>query len=366
MNDLNDARSTRGRIRLAWLLGQDRQAASSRILGWRIHEWMRQNGMESQVVAERMFDILSAYESRFFRILCQLRASPATHVILVSPTYIMDYAAELARRWGRRVVCVRCDLIAGAYDRRYDLTILPTPGLQEALHIEKGVVIDDMVEAPPEACKSDYAGGAVLRVAWVGHEHYAKYISQLIAELQKDPRIGSHFAFEIISRGSFATRPWAPDTFVRDILACDVAMIPIPQHDPWYHHKSANRLALMFSLGMPVVATPLASYRTLATHGDNVLFAATPDEFATQLQALRSADLRRQLGTQARRTAAHRFSLDCIGPQWLAALASIPPPAKQPPASDWRLRALGCAVTAATRLSALRPRGRPGSRPAEA
>lgn len=344
------ARTKDSDIRVGWLLAETRRAASSRILGHRIHDWMLACRIDSEIIAEAMFDIRSAYSARFIRILWQVRTTGITHLVVVSPSYVMDYIAILARRWGIIVICVRCDLISGDYDRLYDLTILPTEGLQKALKVEHAVVIDEVVEAPPDQFKQDYACGGRIRVVWVGHAAYGQYITTYIRQLRQNKEINRNFEFEIISLGTFATRQWSEATVVRDILRCDIALLPIPETSDWFALKSPNRLALMFSLAMPVVASPLPSYQAIAAHGVNVLFASSSEEMAAQLLELRAEDLRRRLGTNARASLGDRFRMERIGPQWLAAFTSAHRSEPMPPFKDWRLRALCLGMDGLARL----------------
>lgn len=346
-------------LRIGWILSGGRERASSRLQGYCIHEWMVRNGVASEIIADRCMAMDSAFSFRFVRSLWKLRRSNATHVIVESPTYIMDYLAAAARKWGKGVVAVRCDLHSGDYDENFDLTILPTQGLKEALRIRHAAVIDDMVEIPPSLHKTDYASSLPLKVAWVGHADYGPYITELVGALRQKPEIASRFSFELISRGAFATKQWSEGSVAKDILACDIALIAVPQGQ-WYANKSANRLAMMFSLAMPVVASPLPSYRAIGSQGTNVLFAESTEEIAAGLLSLQSEAERRRLGINARNALGNRYSPDHIGPQWLEAIRSVPHPSSAFPRTNRRLRILCAIVHAIAKASFLLPRN-PGT-----
>lgn len=304
---------------------------------------MVRNGVASEIIADRCMAMNSAYSFKFIRSLWKLRLSDATHVVVESPTYITDYLAMAARKWGKCTLAVRCDLHDGDYDALYDLTILPTQGLKEALRIQHATVIDDMVEVPPDLYKTTYAGPGPLKVVWVGHADYEPYITQLVGTLMQKPEIASRFSFELISRGQFATKQWSEENVAQDILSCDIALIAVPQGQ-FYVHKSTNRLSLMFSLAMPVIASPLQSYRAIGTHGVNVLFAESPEEIARGLLALQSEVERRRLGTNAKNALGNRYSPNLIGPQWLEAIRSVSYPRFSLPKMNRRLRVLSTAI----------------------
>ena len=340
---------------VGWILSGDRKWASSRLQGYCIHEWLQRNGVASEIIADNCMGMDSAYGFRFIRSLWKLRRSDATHVIVESPSYITDYLAMAARKWGKCTLAVRCDHHAGDYDAIYDLTILPTKGLKEALRIQHEAVIDDMVEIPSALHKTTYASQSPIKVVWVGHADYEPYITELVTALMQKPEIASRFSFELISRGPFATKQWSEENVAQDILSCDIALISVPQGQ-WYVNKSTNRLAMMFSLAMPVVASPLPSYRAIGTHGTNVLFAESTEEIADSLLALQSEAERRRLGVNAKRALGDRCRPDRIVPQWLDAIRSVPCPRAFSPRMDRRLRVLSTAVNAIAKIRFLLPK----------
>lgn len=363
MNSPHPHSAAPSRPRIGWILSGGRERASSRLQGYCIHEWLARNGVASEIIADHCMAMDSACSFGFVRSLWRLRRSEATHVIVESPTYVMDYLAMAARKWGKGVLAVRCDRHSGDYDAMYDLTILPTQGLKEALGIRQAAVIDDMVEIPPSLHKTDYASPSPIKVAWVGHADYEPYITELVDALMRKREIASRFAFELISRGKFATKQWAEESVAQDILSCDIALISVPK-GPWYVNKSINRLAMMFSLAMPVIASPIPSYQTLGTHGTNVLFAGSTEEIAASLLALQSEAERRRLGVNAKRALGDRYSPDRIVPQWLDALRSVPFPSSSPSKMNRRLRVLSTAVNAIAEACFVLPKNpRPATEP---
>ena len=181
-------------------------------------------------------------------------------------------------------------------------------------------MIEDVVDVPPEVAKTSYASlPGPIKVVWFGHQGYECFIVGWAEKLREE--LGDSFSFEVISTGAFATRQWSEQTIVDDLLDCDIAVLPIPVGE-WFANKSSNRLAMLFSLAMPTVASPIHSYREIGVHGVNVLFA-DPDGFGAALRTLIDPAYREKLGAQARRTVGQRFSVDAIAPQWLDRLQAI-------------------------------------------
>jgi glycosyltransferase involved in cell wall biosynthesis len=331
--------------RIGWILSHDRATASSRLQGHLIHDWLRSHGHRSSLIAENFNRVASIYAPAFLKVAMRLRRSACSVVVFEGPEWPMHQLARMWRLWGGRAVGVRCDPLPGPFDETFDLTIVPTATLRDALHIARAVVIDDCVDVSPGLFKRDHRQSPRLRVVWVGHHGYQSYITGLVARLQANPDIHAGFEFELISRGAFATRQWSEATIAADILAADIALIAIPSGSR-YVSKSTNRLAMMMSLGMPIVATLIPSYQELARDGENGLFVTTDAQIGDCLRRLRDRTMRAKLGQSARASVAGRYGLDVIGPRWLATLERVATEEPLPPPSNTRLSLLARAVGA--------------------
>lgn len=121
---------------------------------------------------------------------------------------------------------------------------------------------------------------------------------------------------------------WGPDSVYDQLLAADIGIIPI-QPDPVrdtvaaWKVKSENRLTLMMSTGLPVVATPIPSYEEVIEQGINGYLAQDISEWMTYLSTLRDPELRRQIGQQARHTALQGYSMDLQAKRLIAVLQSV-------------------------------------------
>ncbi|HTD05646.1 glycosyltransferase [Undibacterium sp.] len=306
-------------LRIGWVISNDRAWASSRLQGYLIHEWLLSHGYASQILLENFNVTPSVRSWQFFRSALQLSRSGCDIIVFENGEWVTAQLARVWRRLGKRAVGVRCDRVPGAFDETYDLTIVPTEELRQALNIQRAIVIEDCVEVREEQFKHSYAKASSLRVVWLGHQDYESYITGLIATLGANREISGQFEFELISKGAFATRQWSEGTVAADILDCDIALIAIPQ-GPWFQTKSTNRLALMMALGMPTVATLIPSYSRLAKEGENVLFVSSDEEIADCLLKLKNESLREALGTNARQSVLGQFGINRIAPQWLGAL----------------------------------------------
>jgi|GEM_PF-1701069 len=313
--------SSQSNLNVAWVLGGDRNTASSRLQGYLIHEQFLRMKVKSSLVASNFNHCKSSISHQFFATAIEIFRGQYTHVIFEGPEWISTQLAMLVRARGMVCICVRCDRYQFAYDRYFDLTILPTDTLCDELKIQRARVIRDMVEVPIEKYKRSYLQiePGRIKVAWLGHQNYGPFIFDFIKGLKLNATVKSKFSFETISIGPSFTRQWREESVVDDILACDLVIIPIPEGE-WFKTKSANRLTMMFALGMPCVATPISSYQSIGNHNENVIFAASLDEFKKSLVKLIDPNTRERVGKNARQSLASEFSPVEVAREWFMAI----------------------------------------------
>lgn len=304
---------------VAWVLSGDINKASSRLQGINIHQWLQGHGVASRIFATQFASVRRIRWSDL-NLARQMVRSGVRVVVFEGPEWGAVQLARICSALGIVTIAVRCDRMPAEYDRYFDLTILPTEGLALELGVQHRRVIEDSVEVPPEIFKRSYEGCGPLKVVWMGHAGYEHFIVGFVRALKE--KLGERVDFEIISNGPFASRQWSLQTVMQDMLACDLAILPIPEGE-WFRNKSSNRLAMCMALGLPTIATPIDAYRALGVDGHSVLFAEHGD-FADKILELASVDRRRQIGENAREVVMDRFSIDRIAPQWRDALLSAP------------------------------------------
>lgn len=307
-------------LKIGWILSVDRNTASSRLQGYLIHEWMVRQKIDSHVVAINSCELKGLHDPNFYKITKKLYSENFTHIVFEGPEWVGFQISALCKSWGATTVCVRCDNLKADYDAYFDVTILPTENLADALGVSRRFVIPDCVEVAPNQLKMDYSKKSPkLRVVWVGHQGYRDYLLELISRLKRNYFVRECIEFVLISKGEFATMQWSLDTVFCDVLNCDVAFIPIPVGE-WYAGKSSNRLAMMMALGMPIIATPIPAYKSIAVGARDVLFVESDEEIIESLMLLYSEDARKSLGCSARNILGNRFDIDVIAPIWFRAI----------------------------------------------
>ena len=110
---------------------------------------------------------------------------------------------------------------------------------------------------------------------------------------------------------------WDPVEVYKHMRRADIGIIPIDtkehvepsKREPMWKVKSENRLSMKMSIGLPVIATPIPSYEPIIVQGHNGYLASSRGEWLDYLDALRDPDLRREIGSNARTSVIHRYSM---------------------------------------------------------
>ena len=81
--------------------------------------------------------------------------------------------------------------------------------------------------------------------------------------------------------------------------------------DLWSRGKCGFKILQYFSVGIPVVASPVGINSDIVEHGVNGFLATSPDEWDKYLSALIGDEaLRKRMGAAGRRTVEEKYSLE--------------------------------------------------------
>lgn len=156
----------------------------------------------------------------------------------------------------------------------------------------------------------------------------------------RDAMVSRHKSGDRLERISFAMDsrvtcvPWTMEGAYEELRAAHVGLIPSeistyikPPHFPVpsWQVKSENRLTLMMSVGLPVVATPIPSYQAVIQHGHNGYLALDRGEWLRALDDLRDPARRAEVGRRARASVIERYSIDRQASRFIAVLDQILP-----------------------------------------
>lgn len=301
--------------RIGWLLSGDFSLASSRLQGYRIHEYLTKHGFDSRIIADGFSRYEKGYSQTFFTIARRILQDRLDIVFFQKPEWMMFKLSEILRVNRVKTAAIQCDPFPGDYSAYFDQVILTTDQLRETLGIQKARIIDDMHEVPFDVYKRGYACQTdKLRLVWTG-QGMAAFVNDFFKQLSNHPLLDGQVEVVTIGPSDWASVRWSHDSVYENILSCDIAVIPLPQSD-WASTKSTNRLTQFMALGMPTVASPINSYLQIARKSAPFLTAKDVDGFAIAIDSLKTVSARSEMGTAARQFAWANYSPDVIGPLW--------------------------------------------------
>jgi len=288
-------------MNIGWYMNGDMNTASSRIMGYQVHNWFNEHNINStilqfpeidltldaiifqKIIDNRITDIIKIYKEhniKTYYILDDLytEAIPALQVIdvaLFGSEYIQDYFKS---------------------------------------YIKKSYVLLDAYETPRHLRKLCYTPTEPLTAIWIGtllHFPQAEEIRPLVESIG--------YKYITISATSKATKLWDLKTVWADWMDADVMLIPFLGELPEYElAKGNNRITQSMILCVPVIASPIPAYISIVRQGKNgfICFNNTKEEFAMYLELLKNYSLRFRISEQARKDVIDRYSIETIGKTW--------------------------------------------------
>jgi len=226
--------------------------------------------------------------------------------------------ARTLRATGTRTIYTTGDLCGDAMAGVVDWVVAGSDGLTAVAgqHRDRCSVIESVLESPAHLVKdhSQPSRDGKTRVVWVGYPENLHLLAPVRAALA-DPRL-SRFELVTISRGPGVTHQWHRRRVWPQLLACDIAVLPSAD-TAWYQAKPNTRMVMLKALGLPSIASPLASYCQTLTHGQSCYFARTPEEWVAFLLALSDPTHRREIGLADRKKILETYGVEAISRRWL-------------------------------------------------
>lgn len=114
-------------------------------------------------------------------------------------------------------------------------------------------------------------------------------------------------------------RPWAEDTEIAELAACDIGLAPLSD-GPWERGKCGLKAVQYMAAGIPVLAANVGALPDIVVHGETGFVYSSGEEFtAFAKQLAQDAALRRKMGTAGRARVAAHYSVH----RWVDAVANL-------------------------------------------
>lgn len=117
--------------------------------------------------------------------------------------------------------------------------------------------------------------------------------------------------------------PWRAETEIEDLREIDIGVMPLPD-DKWSKGKCGLKALQYMALGIPTVCSPVGVNSTIIKDGENGFIADGMDQWVRVLtDLLHSAELRKRIGREGRRTVEQRYSAISQAPRVLEIFESV-------------------------------------------
>lgn len=307
--------------KIGWILLGDRNVGSSRIHGINIHNFLLKNGIKSFVLQSsstmRPFLTIPAWK--------QLLLLTSGYDIFIFQKVHDDKAArfaKLAKKMDIKTVFIQSDMIDTEMVRIVDYLIVTSDYLGKYYNKTYGtdaIVIEDAIEVDKNLVK-EHSDKKRIEIVWLGNKDNWKSL-EIIYKALEEVNDKSLF-LKRISNHPDADVVWSLDRVYQEILTADLAVIP-SSTDEWGKAKSNNRLTLFMALGLPVIVSPIPSYKKIIRHGYNGFLAENMNDWVKYLILSKDVNIRRDIGMKAREDVLKEYSIDVIGERWLSLINRI-------------------------------------------
>ncbi|HLB24841.1 MAG TPA: glycosyltransferase family 4 protein, partial [Nitrospirota bacterium] len=156
-----------------------------------------------------------------------------------------------------------------------------------------------------------------VTVGWIGMKGNLFYLEGLSDVFKGLARKYPDFSLSIICNDFVEfdgvrvnKRVWSEQDEARLLQELDIGVMPL-NDDLWSRGKCGFKILQYFSVGIPVVASPVGINSDIVEHGVNGFLATSPDEWDKYLSALIGDEaLRKRMGAAGRRTVEEKYSLE--------------------------------------------------------
>ena len=199
-------------------------------------------------------------------------------------------------------------------------------GFNSNVHIIPSTINTDEYQVKQDGSKDER-----ICIGWTGstttiqHFRYAVPFLKRIKEKFEDRVCFTVISDEIFKDPELEVRniAWNKDSESQDLGQIDLGIMPLP-YDEWTKGKCGMKGLQYMAMGIPTVMSPVGVNTDIIEHGVNGMLASGADEWVEQLSKLiEDADLRRRIGTEARRTVEEKYSVQANQSKYLQAFQEV-------------------------------------------
>lgn len=305
------------KISIGWILCGDERVGSSRIHGINLHQHLEKNSIASYILSKpsTYSEILNIGNFGIKAIAgCNLDFVVFQRVHNGDTIHLIN----TLNAHGTITIFIMADIYEATAINAVKIVITTSERLKEVL-IERGhnpdkiYVIPDAIETDFDLCK-DYSinNNEKITLVWVGAEGHWQTLENLKNILSENTAF-KNFNLKTISNHPDADIEWNLSSVWREIIACDIGVIPVDLTRIESSVKSNNRATMFKALGLPVICSPLPAYISLIRHGYNGFIANSTEDWLDALTALSQFSIRKKIGLTGRDEVFRKFGMNKVG-----------------------------------------------------
>lgn len=182
--------------------------------------------------------------------------------------------------------------------------------------------------------KTDYSSGEEIILGHSGSHSTSKYLKSI--EPAFEILLNNKLKFKVLVTGDAGFRfinpaipveakAWFPEDEASDLLRMDVGLYPLTD-EPWVYGKRGGKALLYMAAGLPVIATAIGTNNETFSNGNTALLVDVNDfeGWAAGIMNLAgSEEMRKKLGTAARKAVTEQFSVSANRDKYIAVLHSV-------------------------------------------
>lgn len=326
-------------MKIGWILSGGKGVAGARIQGWNMHTYFSEKGIETEILhapkeMNTAFDfstqeINEIVKKEFDVILIQKMQTGKSYYAFI----------EACHKKGTKVIYIGIDRINIDFATASDGIITVSKYIKNQIpqaHQKKSYQVFDGYEH--DGAEKQHTKAKNITLVFTSNNVYTKFpqIEQLPRDVQLKIIGPPQKRVEKYQLGTtlFTKTPyqfeyviWEQQTVEKEILGCDVAVIPYPQEilqEYYIKRKSSNRLLMFMSYGLPTIVSPHPEYEALIQQGKNGFIAKNPKEWKEYIEFLRdNPQQREKIGNNARKTVINKYSKEQQGKLYLDIIKKI-------------------------------------------
>ena len=188
-------------------------------------------------------------------------------------------------------------------------------------HVE---VIPTSIDLARHTVKESFDPSGPLTIGWIGSSSTLKYLTTCMSALENLYRKYPHLQLKMVCDQFLdgfslpvVKKDWSAEEEEADLKSFDIGVMPLAD-DPWSKGKCGLKILQYYSVGVPVVCTPVGVNREIVQDGVNGFWAENEEEWEDRLgRLIQNENLRKEMGLKGRQVVEQEYTLEVNGPRIL-------------------------------------------------